>query len=134
MRKLAVAIFVIFQSLPCLSAEVTPFQIIYRQENIATDKFITRSDLWITAINLSGGEVSDVAVSISGPNPYLFVDSAVPISNIPDGRQVEILHPSRMPNDIVALSDPEEEIVWRIEYTDATGGRVSLEIKGVKGF
>jgi hypothetical protein len=86
----------------------------------------------ITIINLSGGEARDIVVSIPGPNPYLFVDSPVAVTTIPAGRQAEILYESNMPNDLIELADPEERLVWRIEYTNGAGARTSVEIPGVK--
>jgi hypothetical protein len=136
MRKLVIlsCLFFCLPIFPALASDPTPFQLIYRQENVVTDKWSnTRSDLMITVINLSGGEARDILVSIPGPNPFLHVDNPVPVATIPNGRQAEILHKTNMPNDLIALSDPEEKIVWRIEYTDAAGGRASVVIPGVKG-
>ena len=118
---------------PALASEPSPFQLIYRQENVVTDKWSnTRSDLMITVINLSGSEARDVLVSIPVRNPYLPVDSPVSFVTIPDGHQAEILQQTNMPNDQIALAEPEEKLVWRIEYTDETGERTSVEVQGVK--
>jgi hypothetical protein len=116
------------------ASEPAPFQVIYRQENVVTSSkwSTTRSDLMITVINLSGGEAKDIVVSIPGPNPYLFVDSPVLVGTIPAGRQAEIRYESVMPNDQIALADPEDQLVWRIEYTDEAGARNSAEIPGLK--
>jgi len=127
----------LFLSLPALSAasDPPPFQLIHRQENVTADRYgdNTKSDLMLTVVNLSGGEARDIVVSISVPNPYLFVDSPVFIATIPNGRQAEILHKSVLPNDLIALSEPEERIVWRIEYTKEDGERDAIEISGING-
>lgn len=129
-----VCLFLCLPSFSALAYDPASFQVIYRQENVVTDKWSnTRSDLMITVINLSGGEARDVVVSIPVPNPYIFVDSPIRVTTIPDGRQAEILHKSSMPNDLVALSEPEAKLVWRIEYTDKVGKRLAVTIPGVKG-
>lgn len=127
--------FCIGLSFPALSLafDSAPFQLIYRQENVVTDRYNTRSDLLITVVNLSGGEAGDLSLSIPVPNPYFFVDSPVLIGSIPAGRQAETLHQTNLPNDLIALSEPEENLVWRVEYTDGSGARVSVDIPGIKG-
>lgn len=127
--------FCIGLSFPALSLafDSAPFQLIYRQENVVTDRYNTRSDLLITVVNLSGGEAGDLSLSIPVPNPYFFVDSPVLIGSIPAGRQAETLHQTNLPNDLIALSEPEENLVWRFEYTDGSGARVSVDIPGIKG-
>lgn len=136
MKKLVVlaCLFLCLPICPVQAADPAPFQLIYRQENVvASLKWsTTRSDLMITVINLSGGEARDVVVSIPGPNPYLFVDSPVSVATIPNGHQTEILYESNMPNDRIALADPEEKLVWRIEYTNEAGTRIAVEIPGLK--
>ena len=136
MRKFVIlaCIFLCLPICPVLANDPAPFQLIYRQENVVSSAkwSNTSSDLLITIINLSGGEARDIIVSIPGPNPYLFVDSPVSAPAIPAGRQAEILHESNMPNDLIALADPEDKMVWRIEYTNEAGTRVSVEIPGVK--
>jgi hypothetical protein len=136
MRKLVI-LACLFLCLPlhsALASDSPPFELIYRQENVVADKWSnTTSDLMITVINLSGGEARDINVSISVPNPYLFVDSPVSVATIPDGRQTEILQKTSMPNDLIALSEPEDKLVWRIEYTNEAGERASVEIQGVNG-
>jgi hypothetical protein len=114
--------------------DAAPFQLIYRQENVVNSlKWSnTRSDLMITVINLSGGEARDIVVSIPGPNPYLFVDNPVLVATIPAGHQAEILYESNMPNELIELADPEDQLTWRIEYTNEAGERISSEIYGVK--
>jgi hypothetical protein len=127
-------LFLCLPIFPALASDPPPFQLIYRQENVVADKWSnTTSDLMITVINLSGGEARDINVSISVPNPYLFVDSPVSVATIPAGRQAEILQKTSMPNDLIALSEPEEKLVWRIEYTNEAGERASVEIQGVNG-
>jgi hypothetical protein len=136
MRKfvILVGLFLCLPICPVQASDPAPFQLIYRQENIvsSTKWANTTSDLMITIINLSGGEARDIVLSIPGPNPYLFVDSPVSAPTIPTGRQAEILHESKMPNDLIALADPEDKLLWRIEYTNEAGARISVEIPGVK--
>ena len=116
-----------------LAADSLPFQLVYRQENVAVDRYNTRSDLMITVLNLSGAEARDVIVSIPGPNPYLYIDSPVVVGTIPDGRQFEILHNCCLPNEVVALAEPADQLTWRIEYTDASGVRTANDVQGVRG-
>ena len=118
---------------PAPAVDALPFQLVYRQENVAVDRFNTRSDLMITVLNLGGAEARDVIVAIHGPNPYLFIDSPVVVGTIPDGRQLEILHNSCLPNDVVALAEPADQLTWRIEYTDASGVRTANDVQGVRG-
>lgn len=126
-------LFLCLPVFPALASDPSPFQLIYRQENVVKDKWSnTRSDLMITVINLSGGEARDIAVSIPVRNPYLPVDSPVSFVTIPNGHQAEILQKTSMPNDQIALAEPEEQLVWRIEYSDAAGERAAVEVKGVK--
>lgn len=125
-------LLLVASGLPCF-AEGPPFQLIYRQENIVSDEARTKSNLMINVINLSGMETRDISVSIPVPNPYLFIDSPVFIGTIPGNHQAEILHKAELPNDLIALSEPEENIVWRIEYTNDAGERASVEVKGVNG-
>ena len=136
MKKLifCVSLFVFLPNLIAAAFTHPPFQLIYRQENVANDKWSnTRSDLLITVINLSGGEARDLVVSIPVSNPYLFVDSPVFVPTIPNNRQAEILHKSSMPNELIELSEPENNIIWRIEYTNEAGERTATEIQGVRG-
>ena len=136
MRKLVIlaCLFLCLPLIPAQASAPPPFQLIYRQENVVTDKWSnTRSDLMITVINLSGGEARDILVSIPVRNFLLSVDSPVLFDTIPAGHQSEILQRTNMANDQILLSEPEEKIVWRIEYTDEAGERTSVEVKGVKG-
>lgn len=134
MRKLvlAVSLFLCLPIQTVSASDALPFQLIYRQENVVADQDHTRSDLLITVINLSGAEARDIIVSIPVMNPYVFVDSPIFVATIPDNRQAEILHRSSISNEQIALSEPEENLVWRIEYTDATGERALVEVKGVR--
>ncbi|MBE0595858.1 MAG: hypothetical protein IH614_01165 [Desulfuromonadales bacterium] len=116
-----------------LAADPAPFQLLYRQGNVISDGVTTTSDLMITVVNLGGGEARDLMVSIPVQNPYLFVDSPVFLTTIPEGRQAEVLHFSEMPDDLIALSESESDLVWRIAYTAEDDSRVSVEIMGVKG-
>ena len=135
MRKIVI-LSCLFLCLPLsavLASDQLPFQLLYRQENLVTDKWAnTRSNLMITVINLSGGEARDIVVSIPVRNPYLPVDSPVSFVTIPDGHQAEILQRTSMPNDEIALAEPDEKIVWRIEYIDEVGDRAAVEVQGVK--
>ena len=136
MRKLIIlaCLFLCLPLVPAQASAPPPFQLIYRQENVVTDKWSnTRSDLMITVINLSAGEARDILVSIPVRNPFLPVDSPMLFDTIPDGHQSEMLQRTNMPNDQIALSEPEEKIVWRIEYTDEAGLRTSVEVQGIKG-
>lgn len=135
MRKLLIlaCLFLSLPVLPALASDLPPFQLIYRQENVASDRFNTRSDLMITVINLSGGEARDVTVSIPVANPYLYVGSPVLIASIPEGQQAEIMHKASMPNDLIAIAEPEDRIVWRIEYTNEASERVAVDVQGVVG-
>lgn len=130
---LLACLFLGLSNLTALAADNPSFQLIFRQENVAADRFSTHSDLMITVVNLSGAEAGDVIVSITGPNPYLFIDSPVLVGTIPDGRQAEILHKTSMPNEVIALADSAEQLSWRIEYTDATGERAVVEVAGISG-
>ena len=132
-RIVALACLSLCLTIPALAADTPSFQLVYRQENVVSDELNTRSDLMITVINESGGAARDIVVSIPVLNPYLFVDSPVFLTDIPAGRQAEVLHPVTMPNDLIALAEPEEKIVWRIEYIDAAGDRALVEVKGVPG-
>lgn len=127
--------FCIGLSFPALTLafDSAPFQLIHRQENVVTDRYNTRSDLLVTVVNLSGGDARDLCLSIPVPNPYFFVDSPVLVGTIPAGRQAETLHQTNLPNDLIALSEPEDNLVWRVEYTDGTGARVAVDIPGIKG-
>lgn len=129
----AVALFLALQSLPVSAADAPPFHLLYRQENVSVDRYHSKSDLWVTVINLSGAEARDVTVSLPVLNPYLFIDSPVLVGTLPDRRQAEVLHPSSMPRDVVALAEPEESLVWRIEYTGEGGERGSVDVRGVRG-
>lgn len=126
-------LFIALSVLPAPASDTGTFELVYRQENIVADEFHTKSDLLITVINLGVGKAEDVIVSIPVLNPYLFLDSPVFVFTIPGGRQAEILHKAEMPNDLIAIAEPEEKIVWRIEYTDEAGERIAVEIKGVRG-
>lgn len=136
MRRLLI-LACLFLSLPNLSAlasDSPPFQLIYRQENVTVDRWSnTRSDLMITVVNLSGSEARDITVSIPVANPYLYVGSPVLIASVPNGQQAEILHNTSMPNELIALAEPEDQIVWRIEYTNESGERVAVDVQGVVG-
>jgi hypothetical protein len=133
--SLACLCICLLPALPALASDSPPFQIIYRQENVVSDEFNTRSDLMITVINLSGSEAREIVVSIPVLNPFLFVDSPVFVfgTSIPDGHQAEVLHESEMPNDLIALAEPLEKLVWRVEYTNDAGERASIDVKGVDG-
>jgi hypothetical protein len=135
MRKFVIlsALFLCLPNFSALASDPRTFELIYRQENVVSDELNTKSDLMITVINLSGGEARDIVVSIPVMNPYLFIDSPVFITTIPNSHQAEILHAAEMPNDLIALSEPEEKLMWRIEYADETGERVAVQIKGVHG-
>lgn len=135
MISLACLCICLLPALPALASDSPPFQIIFRQENVVSDELNTRFDLMITVINLSGSEAREIMVSIPVPNPYLFIDSPVFVfgTSIPNGHQAEILHESEMPNDLIALADSEENLTWRIEYTNDAGVRTSVEVKGVDG-
>jgi hypothetical protein len=135
MRKLIIlaALFLCLPSLVAQASAPPPFQLICRQENVAVDRFNTRSDLMITVVNQGGAEARDIILSIPGPNPYLFIDSPVILGTVPAGRQAEIMHKSSMPNEMVALADPADQLTWRIEYTDEVGERVAVEVVGISG-
>lgn len=117
---------------PALASDSPLFQLIYRQENVAVDEVNTTSNLMITVINLSGAEARDITVSIPVMNPYVFVDRPIFVATIPDNHQAEILHTTTISNEQIALSEPEENLVWRIEYTDVAGEWALVDIKGVQ--
>jgi hypothetical protein len=133
--RLFISLLALFFCWPNLSALASDsvFELIYRQENLVVDELTTKSDLMITVINLSGGEARDIIVSIPVMNPFLFIDSPVFLNTIPNSHQAEILHAAEMPNDLIALAEPEANLIWRIEYSDETGERTSVQVKGVHG-
>ena len=120
-------------ALPSVAADPPKFKVIYRQDNAVSDGVKTRSNLMINIINHSQGEAQDIAASISVPNPYLPIDMPVFIGTIPDGHQAEILHKAELPDILIASAEPEENIIWRIEYTNSAGERNTVEVKGERG-
>ncbi len=133
LRVLAlVCLFLCLHIIPAL-AQPSPFQLIYRQDNVVSDGSTTKSNVMINVINRSGGDAKDLAVSVSVPNPYLNIDMPVFIGTIPAGKQAEILQKAELPNILIAASEPDEKIVWRIEYTNDSGQRTAVEIKGEHG-
>lgn len=117
---------------PC-GAETPPFQIIYRQDKVVADEQKTTSNVMINVINRSGVEAKDLTVYIPVPNPYLFVGMPVLVGTMPDGHQAETLYRSELSNEVIATSEPEERIVWRIEYVNGNGEQSAVEIKGERG-
>lgn len=137
MRKalIVVCLLLSLPALPTLAAEgPPPFHLIFRQENVVKDEVKTSANVMINVINRSGSDAQDILVSIPMQNPYLPNDVPVFFGTIPDGRQSEVLQLATLANDIIAAAEPEEKVVWRIEYTNQAGERTSVDVKGENGF
>lgn len=137
MRKFLILVCLLL-SLPALPASAAedppPFRLIFRQENVVSDEAKTHANLMINVINLSGGEAKDLLVSLPMQSSFIPLDVPVFLGTIPDGRQSEVVQVTALDNDTVAAAEPEERLMWRIEYTNPAGERTSVDVKGEKGF
>ena len=119
-------------ALPSFAAE-DPFKVVYRQDNVVNDGLKTSFNLMINVINLSGDEARSLMVTIPGQNPFLPMDMPVFVGTIPDGHQSEVLQQAKISNALIALSDPEENLLWRVEYTNSAGEKTFVDVKGERG-
>lgn len=117
---------------PCF-ASPDKFQVIYRQEEVLSDDVKTSANLLVNVVNLSEAEAKDVTVSIPVQNSLLAMDMPVLIGTIPGMHQAERLQKVQISNDTLLSAEPEENIVWRIEFINEAGERELVDIKGTRG-
>ena len=123
---------VTFAILPCTSLAEDEFHINYRVANLYEDENSLSGTLFLDVYNTSGEDVSDMVAWIPDPNQVTYDQHQIGVGNLPDGAQVEVLDPFIVPIEITYAEPAAESVSWRLEYTNALGGRQSVDVIGLE--
>ena len=127
-----VIVIVTFATLPCTSLAEDEFHIHYRVANLYEDENSLSGTLFLDVYNTSGEDVSDMVAWIPDPNQVTYDQHQIGVGNLPDGAQVEVLDPFIVPIEITYAEPAAESVSWRLEYTNALGGRQSVDVIGLE--
>jgi len=106
------------------------FDITYRQNPVVADETSASGELYLYVLNSSGEPAKDVAVWIEGTNNVTFDNRVIHVGDLADGQPRGVLSEFRLPREVVNPESAEEEITWKVEYTNAAGQRVVAEVVG----
>lgn len=106
------------------------FDITYRLDDVATSETTASGHLMLYVLNASGEPAKDVAIWIEGPNNVTFNNRAIHVGDLADGQPLGVMDEFSVPIEIAHPEDTEEEIVWKVEFTKATGERTVLDADG----
>jgi hypothetical protein len=125
----------LFLGLTLVAASATalaegPFHLSYRQQNLSSDGVSQSGILLVTVVNVSGEDVLDLMASIPGPNNVTYDNRVIPIGDLANGQQVEVLDEFQVPQELANPDAMEPTITWQVEYTNGMGEPVTAEVQG----
>jgi hypothetical protein len=123
---------VTFATLPCAGLAEDEFHIHYRVANLYEDENSLSGTVFLNVYNTSGADVSDMVAWIPEPNQVTYDQHEIGVGNLPDGAQVEVLDPFIVPIEITYAEPTAEPVSWRLEYTNASGERQSVDVVGLE--
>lgn len=100
------------------------FQIHYQQVEVVSDSGSVSGLVILNVMNTSGGDVTSLLATLTGPNNILYGAQPVLLGDIPSGAEVQIGVPFAAGTD---AGSPEAESIWVLTFVDASG--VSQEIR-----
>lgn len=108
------------------------FDVAYRQINVPQDAAAASGYLLVTVRNMTGSEARDVAASVPEANTVTYDDRQVFIGTLAAGQRVEVMDAIGRAQEGMPSGDMAAEALWRIEFTDATGERKTVDVVGRK--
>ena len=123
---------VTFASLPHTGLADDKFHIHYRVANLTEDATSRSGTVFLNVYNTSGENVTDMVAWIPEPNTVTYDQRHIGVGNLADGAQVEVLDPFIVPIEITSTEPAEESVNWRLEYTNASGVRQSIDVIGLE--
>ena len=106
------------------------FHISYRQQELSSDSLTQSGFLLLTVVNVSGEHVTDMLVSIPGPNNVTFDNRSILIGDLSEGAQTEVLNNFQVPRELADTEAVEDRITWEVEFTNGGGQRQTVEVMG----
>ena len=123
---------VTFAILPCTSLAEDEFHINYRVANLYEDDNSLSGTLILNVYNTSGEEAQDMVAMIPGPNGVTYDNRPIFLGTLADGHQLEILDRFVVPQELIDPDAPDDEVSWQLEYTNALGARIAVDVVGQK--
>ena len=118
-------------TLPYTGLADDKFHIHYRVANLNQDESNLSGTVFLNVYNTSGENVSDMVAWIPEPNQVTYDQHQIGVGNLADGAQVEVLDPFSVPIEITQTEPAAESVSWRLEYTNASGVRQSIDVIGL---
>ncbi|MEA3276939.1 MAG: hypothetical protein U9Q81_16970 [Pseudomonadota bacterium] len=122
--------FLLVLTQPSLAED--PFHISYRQQNLSSDGLTQSGMLLVTVVNVSGEDVQEIMASVPGPNNVTYDNRSILVGDLAEAAQTEVLDEFQVPQELANPDAMEDNITWQVEYTDSTGERLSIEVRGEK--
>ncbi len=108
------------------------FHIHYRFANLNEDEYSLSGNLILNVYNTSGEDAQDLVAMIPGPNGVTYDNRPIFLGTLADGEQVEILDRFVVPEELIRPNSPEDAVSWQLEFTNALGARITLDVVGQK--
>ena len=108
------------------------FHIHYRVADVVTSESSMSGTVFLNVYNTSGENVTDMVAWVPEPNAITYDQRQIGVGSLADGAQVEVLDPFIVPIEITSIETPAEPVSWRLEYTDASGVRQSIDVIGLE--
>ena len=109
------------------------FHITYQLKNLSSTQDTLTGDLFLHVVNVSGEDVQDLLVWISGPNKITYNNRTIYVGDLKDGQPKGILDHFSVPKELEDMQISEDPIVWKAEFTNQDGERVEMDVAQLPG-
>jgi len=103
------------------------FHITYEQRGVSAADGIVSGQVVFTIVNASGGDVTNLVVSVDGPNHITYDSLPVIVPSLAAGEATMSVELFSAPGEVDL---PEEQATLQVEYTDAAGAQQVVYVTG----
>lgn len=117
--------FLLVLTQPSLAED--PFHITFEQSNITSADGIVSGLVVFNIVNASGGDVTNLVVSVDGQNHITYANQPVVVPALGAGEATQFIEQFSAPEQVAA---PEAEAILKVEYLDAAGEEQLVYVNG----
>ena len=117
--------FLLLTTQPSLAED--PFHITFEQSNVSSADGIVSGLVVFNIVNASGGDVTNLVVSVDGPNHITYGSQPVVVPALGAGEATQFVEQFSAPGEVAA---PEAEAILKVEYQDAASAQRTVYVNG----
>lgn len=105
-----------------------PFHITFEQSDVSSTDGIVTGFVVFNIVNASGGDVTNLVVSVDGQNHITYGNQPVIVTTLGAGEATQFVERFSAPGEI---ADPEEQAALKVEYLDVANEQQTVFVNGI---